>query len=128
MAIKLAGQHSVTKLCINTDSKFLINSMTQWINGWKARGWRLKDGKPVKNEIDFKLLDNAIASTKMDVKWVNCVLFVCFSRINFWPRVLTGFLFQTQNYVKAHCGILGNERADKLAREGGDMYKKLHQS
>lgn len=70
LAIKLAAENNVPKLCINTDSKFLINSITQWIKGWKSRGWRLKDGKPVKNEIDFKLLDNMINSSKIDIKWV----------------------------------------------------------
>lgn len=35
---------------------------------------------------------------------------------------LSEFLFQ--NYVKAHCGILGNERADALAKQGGEMYRK----
>lgn len=96
LAIQLAGDCAVKKLCINTDSQFLINSITKWIAGWKRNGWKLKSGEPVKNVIDFKALDAAIAKYPITIKW---------------------------NYVKAHCGILGNERADALAKQGGEMYR-----
>jgi len=97
LAIQLAGDCGVKKLCINTDSQFLIKSITTWITGWKRNGWKVKSGKPIKNVDDFKSLDNAITKYSMILKW---------------------------NYVKAHCGILGNERADALAKEGGEMYRK----
>ncbi|XP_037035656.1 ribonuclease H1 [Bradysia coprophila] len=96
LAIQLAGDCGVTKLCINTDSQFLINSITKWMTGWKRNGWKLKSGQPVKNVIDFKSLDAVTAKYSIAIKW---------------------------NYVKAHCGILGNERADALAKQGGEMYR-----
>ncbi|XP_028164561.1 ribonuclease H1-like [Ostrinia furnacalis] len=91
-AIKLAMQNGVTKLSINTDSKFLINSVTKWMPGWKRKGWKLQSGEPVKNETDFKDLDSV--QNKLDIKW---------------------------NYVEAHRGIHGNEMADQLAKAGAAM-------
>ncbi|CAH2099656.1 unnamed protein product [Euphydryas editha] len=92
-AISQAIDCGVTKLAINTDSKFLINSVTKWMPGWKRNGWKLKSGEPVKNEIDFKELDNL--QNKIHIKWI---------------------------YVEAHRGIHGNEMADQLAKAGAAMY------
>ncbi|XP_052747532.1 uncharacterized protein LOC112058451 [Bicyclus anynana] len=94
-AIKQAIDNGVEKLAINTDSKFLINSVTKWMPGWKRKGWKLKSGEPVKNEKDFKDLDQI--QDKIYIKW---------------------------NYVEAHKGIHGNERADQLAKAGAAMYTK----
>lgn len=98
-AIRIAKSHGIQKLCISTDSQFLLNSITSWIGSWKQRNWTLKNGQAVKNVLDFKELDELLSDKTIKVKW---------------------------NYVPGHVGILGNERADKLAREGGYMYKKLH--
>ncbi|CAB3220874.1 unnamed protein product [Arctia plantaginis] len=92
-AIKQSIQNGITKLAINTDSKFLINSVTKWMPGWKRKGWKLQSGEPVKNEIDFKDLDSV--QNKIQIKW---------------------------NYVEAHRGIHGNEMADQLAKAGATMY------
>lgn len=101
-AIELSAEQNVNKLCINTDSKFLIQSATEWISGWKARGWRLSNGDAVKNEQDFKALDRAIANNPgIKIKWT---------------------------YVPAHTGILGNERADRLAKDGGKLYVRKERS
>ncbi|XP_075984704.1 ribonuclease H1-like [Anticarsia gemmatalis] len=94
-AIKQAVQNGLTKLSINTDSKFLINSVTKWMPGWKRKGWKLQSGEPVKNETDFKDLDSV--QNKLQIKW---------------------------NYVEAHCGIHGNEMADQLAKAGAARYNK----
>ncbi|KAG6455606.1 ribonuclease H1-like [Manduca sexta] len=94
-AIKQALDNGVTKLAINTDSKFLINSATKWMPGWKQQGWKLQSGEPVKNERDFKELDRV--QHKLQVKW---------------------------NYVGAHSGVHGNEMADQLAKEGASKYRK----
>ncbi|CAH2241934.1 jg17118 [Pararge aegeria aegeria] len=94
-AIKQAIDNGVDKLAINTDSKFLINSVTKWMLGWKRKGWKLQSGEPVKNEKDFKDLDRI--QNKIHIKW---------------------------NYVEAHKGIHGNERADQLAKAGAAMYGK----
>ncbi|XP_044742587.1 ribonuclease H1 [Chrysoperla carnea] len=94
-AVEIAHSAGVKKLCINTDSQFVINSMTTWLPNWKKRDWKLKDGGPVKNKHDFIDLDNACQL--VDVKW---------------------------NYVKGHAGIAGNEGADALARKGAQMFGK----
>lgn len=65
--------------------------MCKWISGWKQNNWMLKSGKPVANEVDFKVLDKLINAGKMMIKW---------------------------SYIPAHKGYRGNEEADKLAREG----------
>ncbi|XP_022115421.2 ribonuclease H1 [Pieris rapae] len=92
-AIKQAIDHGVDKLAIYTDSKFLINSVTKWMPGWKRKGWKLQSGEPVKNEMDFKDLDSV--QNKINIKW---------------------------NYVEAHKGIHGNEMADQLAKAGASRY------
>lgn len=97
LAIKLANTCQIKNLCINTDSQFLINAMTKWLTGWKKRGWKLASGGPVLNKTDFEQLDNLIRGTGINIKW---------------------------EYVKAHIGIMGNERADALARQGAEMYRQ----
>ena len=82
----------LTKPCkveLHTDSQYLRNGVTQWIHGWKARGWKTADKKPVKNEDLWKRLDAARARHEVDWRW-----------------------------VKGHAGDVMNERADGLARKG----------
>ncbi|KAH8297280.1 hypothetical protein KR044_010068 [Drosophila immigrans] len=98
-AIKTALDLGIRKLGISTDSQFLINSITMWVPGWKRRGWRLKNNEPVKNVADFKELDELLQNDDIQVKW---------------------------NYVVAHKGIKGNEMADKLARQGSQLYRELN--
>lgn len=74
MAIRLAADNGIQKLCINTDSKFVIDSVTKWLPGWKQRGWKLASGGPVKNIIDFKELDELmLKQNQMQIKWVNLI-------------------------------------------------------
>lgn len=95
-AIELSSKNGIKKLCINTDSHFLIRSVTQWMKKWKSNGWKLSSGEPVKNEQDFRALDRLLVSNpELDIKW---------------------------SYVPAHKGILGNERADTLAKQGAKKY------
>lgn len=97
-AIELALGIGITKLCINSDSHFVIRSATEWMKNWKNRNWRLSSGGAVKNEIDFRKLDRLIESNpQMEIQW---------------------------KYVPAHKGIRGNERADELARQGAQLYRK----
>jgi ribonuclease HI len=72
-----------------TDSSYVKNGISDWIRGWKARGWRTADKKPVKNVELWQQLDAINARHK--VKW---------------------------HWVKGHAGHEENERADELAREG----------
>ena len=77
------------KVELHTDSKYVLDGITKWIPGWKARGWLTADRKPVKNDDLWKRLD--AARTKHEVKW---------------------------HWVKGHAGHELNERADQLANRG----------
>lgn len=77
------------KIDLHTDSKYVMDGITGWIHGWKARGWKTADKKPVKNDDLWKRLD--VARTRHEVKW---------------------------HWVKGHAGHALNERADQLANLG----------
>ena len=70
------------------DSQYVVKSVTEWIRGWKLKGWRTTTG-PVKNVELMQRLDELAA--RRDVRWV---------------------------WVKGHSGEAGNERADRLAAQG----------
>jgi ribonuclease HI len=72
-----------------TDSQYVKNGITEWLPGWKARGWRTAAKGPVKNEDLWRRLDEA--RLRHDVTW---------------------------KWVKGHAGHELNERADALARKG----------
>lgn len=72
-----------------TDSTYVMKGITEWIHGWKKRGWKKSDKKPVLNADLWKELD--IVNARHDVNW---------------------------QWVKGHAGEEGNERADELARRG----------
>jgi ribonuclease HI len=72
-----------------TDSEYVRNGITKWIHGWKERGWKTADKKPVKNVELWQRLDALNAAH--DVEW---------------------------RWVKGHAGDPGNERADQLANRG----------
>lgn len=126
----MALAQGIRKLCINTDSQFVINSATKWMDGWVRKDWKRASGLPVKNELDFKELHGLMQTHELKIKWVSCC---CVGDVGEGKEPLPAiaqralihrfFLLLPQNYVQAHCGILGNERADVLAKEGGQMYK-----
>lgn len=72
-----------------TDSTYVVKGITEWIHGWKKRGWKKSDKKPVVNADLWRILDDLNQQHNVDWKW-----------------------------VKGHAGIDGNERADELARRG----------
>ncbi len=72
-----------------TDSKYLKDGITKWIHGWKKRGWKKADKKPVLNMDLWKRLDALVQDKTIDWRW-----------------------------IKGHAGDPGNERADELARRG----------
>ncbi len=72
---------------IYTDSKYVMRGMTEWVEGWKKRGWRTATKQAVKNVDLWQRLEQALA--RHEVKW-------------YW--------------VRGHTGVAGNERADELAR------------
>lgn len=77
------------KAIIKTDSKFMIQCMTEWICGWRKNGWLTSARKPVKNKDELVQLSEAMDD--MEVKFIK---------------------------VAAHSGVLGNEEADRLAAAG----------
>ncbi|WP_428063473.1 ribonuclease HI [Brevundimonas sp.] len=77
------------KVELHTDSKYVMQGITEWMRGWKARGWLTADKKPVKNADLWQRLDAARA--RHEVKW---------------------------RWVKGHTGHELNERADQLANRG----------
>ncbi len=69
-----------------TDSKYVMDGITEWIAGWKRNGWRTAAKKPVKNKDLWQLLDQTLDGHDVDWHW-----------------------------VKGHAGHPENERADELA-------------
>ena len=78
-----------TTVSLHTDSKYLLDGITKWIQGWQRNGWKTAAKKPVKNDDLWRRLTEAIRPHH--VEWV---------------------------WVKGHAGDPGNERADALARRG----------
>jgi len=74
---------------LHTDSQYVQKGITEWIGGWKARGWKTAAKEPVKNADLWKKLDEIVRSH--DIEWI---------------------------WVKGHAGHAGNERADALANRG----------
>jgi len=77
------------KITIHSDSKYVIQGITEWIHGWKKKGWKNFSKKPVANMELWQELDRL--TLKHEVTW---------------------------QWVKGHAGHPGNERADELARRG----------
>ena len=85
---------ALTRPCrieLHTDSQYVRQGITEWMTGWKARGWLTAEKKPVKNDDLWKALDAARARHEVTWRW-----------------------------VKGHAGHPLNERADALARRGCD--------
>ncbi len=76
---------------IFTDSQYVRLGITQWLQGWKARGWRTASRHPVKNQDLWETLD--LLAAGHDLEW---------------------------NWVRGHSGVPGNERCDQLANSAID--------
>jgi ribonuclease HI len=79
------------KVILHTDSKYVMDGITEWMPNWKKRGWKTAARKPVKNKDLWQSLDEA--QSRHDIKWV---------------------------WVRGHDGDPGNEEADELANRGID--------
>jgi len=77
------------QVTIISDSKYVVQGMSEWIHNWKKKGWKTASKKPVSNLERWQALDQLAA--KHDVTW---------------------------QWIKGHAGHEGNERADELARRG----------
>ncbi len=80
---------------VHTDSQYVQKGISEWIHGWKARGWKTAAKEPVKNADLWRELD--AAAGRHQVKWL---------------------------WVRGHSGHPENERADELARRGVDATRK----
>lgn len=86
----IKGLEALSRPCnvvVYTDSRYVMDGITQWLPRWKANGWKTADKKPVKNGDLWIALDSAASSHKITWRW-----------------------------VQGHSGHLENERADLLAR------------
>jgi ribonuclease HI len=84
------------KVSLHTDSTYLLNGITKWIDGWQRNGWRTAAKKPVKNDDLWRRLLAALDGH--EVSW---------------------------QLVRGHAGEEGNERADALARLGAEEPASL---
>jgi ribonuclease HI len=79
---------------VHTDSQYVQKGITEWIHGWKKRGWKTAAKDPVKNEDLWRQLDELAGRHRLDWHW-----------------------------VKGHAGHVENERADALARRGIELRR-----
>jgi ribonuclease HI len=73
---------------VHTDSQYVQKGISEWIHGWKRKGWKTASGSPVKNVDLWQALDSAARVHQVEWKW-----------------------------VKGHAGHPENERVDRLARD-----------
>lgn len=86
------------KLRVYCDSQYVINSLTKWMPGWKKKGWKKSDGKPVLNRDLLEALDQALTGRDYEFIW-----------------------------VKGHAGHELNEKADSLANGAARAYQEGHE-
>jgi len=82
------------KVVLHVDSQYVLKGMTEWLPGWKAKGWKTASKQPVKNVDLWQALDHTVASSGHTITW---------------------------RWVKGHAGDPGNERADALANRGVEL-------
>ena len=87
----LAALKKPSAVILYLDSQYVLKGITEWIHGWKARGWRTASKAPVKNIDLWQKLDALLVSSSHRIDW---------------------------RWVKGHNGDPGNERADALANKG----------
>jgi len=90
----ICALESLNRTCLidlTTDSQYVRQGITEWMEGWKKRGWKTAAKKPVKNKDLWQRLDDAVE--RHNVEW---------------------------HWVKGHSGHAGNERADDLANRAMD--------
>ena len=92
MLAVIRALEALTKPCevrLHTDSIYVQKGISEWIHGWKKRGWKTASKEPVKNADLWQALDAAQARHQVEWRW-----------------------------VRGHAGHAGNERADQLANRG----------
>ena len=87
----LAALKRPCKVILYLDSQYVRMGITEWIRGWKAKGWLTSTKQPVKNVELWKQLDKLVSEGGHQIEW---------------------------RWVRGHSGDVGNERADMLANKG----------
>ena len=82
------------QVTLHVDSQYVVKGITEWLPGWKAKGWRTAAKQPVKNVDLWQQLDALVSQAGHKIDW---------------------------RWVKGHNGDPGNERADGLANKGVGM-------
>jgi ribonuclease HI len=90
----IEGLRALKRTCqieLNTDSKYVMQGINEWMINWKRNGWKTAARKPVKNVDLWQQLDDEVRRHEIQWRW-----------------------------VKGHSGVEGNEQADQLANEAID--------
>ncbi len=90
------GLRALSRSCqveLKTDSKYVLQGVTEWLSGWKKNGWKTAAKKPVKNVDLWQALDKELSRHKINWHW-----------------------------IKGHSGEPGNEMADLLANQAIDQH------
>ncbi len=82
------------KVQLHVDSQYVLKGATEWLSGWKAKGWMTASKQPVKNVDLWQQMDELLTGRGHVIEW---------------------------RWVKGHAGDAGNERADQLANRGVEM-------
>jgi len=97
-----AVKNTQATICLHSDSQYVVRGCNEWLEGWKAKGWRGSNKKPIKNLELWQTMDEQL-------------------------QRFTGLSFQ---WVKGHSGNPENERVDRLATDASnghtvDEYRSL---
>ncbi|WP_212630389.1 ribonuclease H [Pseudomonas sp. KB-10] len=91
-ALKIIKKPAVVDLY--TDSKYVVLGINEWLPGWKSRGWRKSDKKPVENDDLWQVIDTLLGQFNVTAHW-----------------------------IKGHSGHVENERVDALAAKAAEFQK-----
>ena len=91
----LEALHRPVRARVYTDSEYVRRGITEWLEAWKARGWRTAERTPVKNQDLWQRLDELARGHTLEWHW-----------------------------VPGHAGVPGNERVDRLANEAIDRLQR----
>lgn len=95
-AMRYAEAKGLKEVTFWSDSQYLVKGLTEWLPGWKRKGWKTAGGKPVLNQELWEALDVLVAALRQ-----------------------AGCQFSWQ-WVRGHNGHPGNEMADQMANQGAD--------
>ncbi len=95
----LASLKRPCRVTLHMDSQYVLKGITEWIAGWKAKGWKTSTKQPVKNVDLWQQLDDIVQNAGHSIDW---------------------------RWVRGHAGDPGNERADALANKGVVQAQATH--